>query len=142
MNKYLATVLAASIATTLPAQLMCTNQVVGTGCGPQLDVSFTPVGAAGNNTITVDVAGLDPVGVGLMAWGQTALSVPLFGCTAYTDYLWGLHINPDPNGEWSHSRAWPNWAVGFYRIQIVTLGPDPMGNLAINMSDCVLAECQ
>ena len=142
MKPILVTALAALCTTTLSAQVVCTTQLAGVGCGPQLNVSFTPVGGAGNNTITVDVSGLDPAGIGLMAWGQTALNVPLFGCTAYTDYLWGLHINPDPNGQWSWSRSWPNSVPGFYRIQVASLSLNQMGNIDITLSDCLVAQCQ
>lgn len=141
MKTILSSVLATLCASTLSAQVTCSTTLAGVGCGPGLNVSFSPVGTAGNNTITVDVSGLDPSGIGLMAWGQTALNVPLFGCTAYTDYLWGLHINPDPSGNWSWSRSWPNSVPGFYRIQVASLSISPVGNLDITLSDCVVAQC-
>ena len=141
MNKILATVLALATANTLSAQTTCSTQVVGTGCGAQLDVTFTPVGASGNHDITVDVSGMNPAGLGLMAWGQTALNVPLFGCNVYTDFLWGLTVHPDANGNWSWGRAWPASAIGFFRIQVATLELDPMGSLVVELTDCVLAEC-
>lgn len=141
MKTILSCLAAAVCVGSIPAQLTCTTSVAGVGCGPALNVSFTPVGGAGNNTITVDVSGLDPSGIGLMAWGQTALNVPLFGCTAYTDYLWGLHINPDPAGTWSWSRSWPNSVPGFYRIQVATLGLNMSGGIDINLTDCVVAQC-
>ena len=131
-----------TLTATLAAQTnACTTQVAGVGCGPQIDVTFTPAGQAGNHTIDLDVTGMNPAGIGLMVWGVDTINVPLFGCTAYTTFLWGHPINPDGAGDWSWSRSWPNSVQGFYRIQIATIGPDPQGNLEVNLTDCVIAEC-
>jgi hypothetical protein len=142
MKNLLATLFAATlVAATTAQQNVCTTQVAGVGCGPQLTVSFAPIGGAGNHRVAVDVANMNPNGIGLMVWGREALNVPLFGCFAYTDFLWGHPINPDASGAWSWSRSWPNTVQGFYRIQVATIGPDPLGNVAINLTDCVVAEC-
>ena len=142
MHKLFSSLLAAACCGALAAQTnVCTTQVAGTGCGPQLAVSFAPVGNAGNQTITVDVSAMNPAGIGLMVWGRDVINVPVFGCFAYTNFLWGHPINPDGNGQWSWSRSWPNSVQGYYRIQIATLGPDPLGNIEINLTDCVVAEC-
>ena len=138
------TLFSALLAGALAAQNpTCTTVIDGVGCGPQLNVTFAPVGAAGNHFITVDVAALNPAGIGLMAWGTTPINVPLAtGCNAYTDFLWGHFINPNANGAWSWSRSWPASALGTYRIQVAGLSQDLQGNLEITLTDCVVASCQ
>ncbi|MFT4844271.1 MAG: hypothetical protein ACJA0V_002836 [Planctomycetota bacterium] len=138
------TALSVLLAGALTAQApVCTTVIDGIGCGPQLDVTFAPVGSAGNNTIMVDVSGLNPAGIGLMAWGNTAINFPLAtGCNAYTDFLWGHLINPDSSGSWAWSRSWPASVLGMYRIQVAGLAQDSQGNLEITMTDCVVASCQ
>lgn len=141
MNTIVTSVVAALCAATLSAQATCTTTLAGAGCGPTLNVTFSPLGA-NNNRITIDVSGLDPNGIGLMAWGDTALNEPVFGCFAYTNFLWGLHINPDPAGNWSWFRSWPGAVSGSYRIQVATLSSaDPLGNVSINLTDCIVASC-
>jgi hypothetical protein len=140
-TRFVALSAAALVATATAQQNVCTTQIDGVGCGPQLTVSFAPSGSAGNQTITVDVAGMYPGGIGLMAWGQMPLNVPLFGCTAYTDFMWGHPVNPDANGQWSWSRSWPNSVQGFYRIQVASLGLDTIGNITVHLTDCVVAQC-
>ncbi|HEX5051492.1 MAG TPA: hypothetical protein VFZ65_06945, partial [Planctomycetota bacterium] len=121
---------------------VCSTAIGGIGCGPHLGVTFTPVGLAGNNTITVAVSGLHADGVGLMVWGLMPINEPVWGtCFAYTDFIWGHQINSDSAGQWSWSRSWPNSVQNSYRIQIASIGPDSMGNVEIKMSDCVVATC-
>ncbi|HEX5051491.1 MAG TPA: hypothetical protein VFZ65_06940 [Planctomycetota bacterium] len=143
MKNLLVATVSTLLASSLAAQTnVCSTAIGGIGCGPHLGVTFTPVGLAGNNTITVDVSGLDPAGIGLMAWGLTPINVPIWGgCNAYTDYIWGHVVNPDAAGEWSWSRSWPNSVQNSYRIQVAGLGLDTTGNLAITLTDCVVATC-
>ena len=142
MNPLLSSLMASACIGALTAQTnVCTTQVAGTGCGPQLAVSFAPIGGAGNQRITVDGSGLHKGGVGLMAWGQQAINVPLFGCFAYTDFISGHPINPDSVGRWSWSRSWPNSVQAAYRIQLASIGFTATGSLEVTLTDCVVAQC-
>ena len=143
MKAVLAALLAAACSLSLAAQNnVCTTVLDGSGCGPQLDVTFTPVGTAGNNKITIAGSGMHMDGVGVMAWGTQPISVPIWGsCFAYTDFIWGHPINIDASGSWSWSRSWPNSVQATYRIQLASVGLDAGGNVSILTTDCIVASC-
>ena len=143
MKLALAALAALACAAPLTAQQnICVTQLAGSGCGPTLDVTFTPAGNAGNNKITISGTGLHADGVGVMVWGTMPLNMPVFGdCFAYTDFIWGHRINIDASGSWIWSRSWPGSIQGSYRIQLASVGLDGTGNLTIMTSDCVVASC-
>ena len=123
---------------------ICSSSLVGSGCGPTLDVSFAPNGNAGNQNITVSGGGLNTSGLTVMSWGvQSAggISLPLGGCPGYSIFVWGHNINPDANGNYSWTRSWPNSVQGFYYIQLGTLYFDASGQPGIETSECRLAVC-
>lgn len=138
-------VLLAALTAPATAQYnVCSSSLLGAGCGPTLDVTFAPVGTAGNQAITISGAGLNPAGITVMVWGVTNLGgfpLPLGGCPAYTEFLWGHNINPDAGGFYSWSRSWPNSVQGFYNIQLGTLYVDANNNFAIETSEARVAVC-
>src|SRR5690349_10578076 len=105
-----------SLATFAAAQI-CTSTIAAASCGPTLTVTFTPVGGSGNHTIEVTCNGLDPNGIGLMAWGQTQVNYPFPTCPMLNDFQWGHIVNLDATGSHTWSRTWPAWALGYYYIQ-------------------------
>ncbi|MFN3243179.1 MAG: hypothetical protein ACE37K_16885 [Planctomycetota bacterium] len=135
----------AALAAPVAAQFnVCSSSLLGTGCGPTLDVTFTPVGNAGNQQITISGGGLDPAGITVMVWGLNNLGgfpLPLGGCPVYTEYLWGHNINPDAAGFYSWSRSWPNSVQGQYNIQLGTLYVNANNEFAIETSEARVAIC-
>jgi hypothetical protein len=143
MRSLSAFALSLSLGTALLAQgPTCSTSLLGLGCAGQLDITFTPVGGAGNHRIDVAVSGLQADAWGVMVWGITPTNIPLGpGCSLLTEFAWGHVIKTDEFGEWSWSRSWPASVIGYYYIQIGTLVPDSTG-LNIRVSDCKRAECQ
>lgn len=139
----LATLALALATSPLTAQFVCSSTLVGNGFGPTLDVTFAPVGNAGNQTITVAGGGLDTAGVSVMVWGLTnlgGLPLPLGGCPLFTEFTWGHVINPDAGGNYSWSRSWPASVTGQYYIQLGTLA-NANGLLSLTSTDCRVAIC-
>jgi hypothetical protein len=139
-NLAIASVLA--LGTSLLAQgPTCSSSLIGLGCGAQLTVTFTPQGGAGNHTIEVAGTGMHPDSFGLMVWGQTPVNIPLGGgCTLWTEFAWGHLINVDSLGEWSWSRTWPAWALGYFDIQLGSFLFDP--TFEVRVSNAERAVCQ
>src|SRR5690348_3229849 len=94
-----------SLATFTAAQ-NCTSTIAAASCGPTLTVTFAPQGNAGNHTIEVTCHGLDPNGIGLMAWGQTLVNIPFPTCPMLNDFQWGHVVNLDATGSYTWSRTW------------------------------------
>lgn len=132
---------ALACAGSLLSQHTCSSSVAALSCGPTLAVDFTPVGAAGNHTITVTCNGLDPNGIGLMIWGQTQVNIPLPNCPMLNDFLWGHIVNLDAAGSHSWSRTWPHWADGYYFIQFGSFTFDTSGSFTVLSTDSMRAEC-
>ena len=135
--------LAGVLALSVPALAQSfSSAIAAASCGPTLTVTFTPVGAAGNHTIELTCAGLDPTGIGFMWWGQTQTNFVLpNSCPILNDFLWGHPVNLDSTGSFTWSRSWPAWAVGYYYIQfgsIILVGND----LALQTTDSVIAQNQ
>lgn len=144
MNLIAPFVLSFTLGASLLAQgLTCTSTLTGLGCGGSLDITFTPVGQAGNQDMTLNASGLHPDAFGLMVWGVVPINVPLgAGCSLLTDFVWGHTIQTDSLGEWSWSRTWPASSPGFYYIQFGSFVLDPSNNLELRVSDCKRAQCQ
>jgi len=138
-------ILAIAVAvTSATAQLnVCSASTVGNGCGPTLTVSFSPVGTAGNQAITVDGTGLHLDGVSIMVWGSNPVNVTLpFGnCPMFTTFLWGHPINATGTGSYNWTRSWPNSVQGQYYIQLASLSTTASGEFDIRTSNCELAIC-
>jgi len=134
----LATVLLTTVAS---AQLTCTVTNVAPSCGPVIGVTFTPVGAGGNQTITVSATGLHPDSQGVMNWGATQLFVPLpGGCPLLCDFVWGHKFVTNDFGEFSWSRTWPHWYQYSWLMQVGSWDLIA-GNLEFRSTDLKLAEC-
>src|SRR5262245_22565950 len=88
-----------ALCTSLAAQShTCTISLSGTSCGPALDVTMSPVGTAGNDTLTLHASGLHPGSAGGMIWGMNPLSVPILpssSCLLLCDYVWGHAFQTD-----------------------------------------------
>lgn len=112
----------------------------GDGCGgANLTVTFTPVGAAGNHTLTIRADGLHPQTLGGMIFGTTPAAIgPVLtpGCFLRTDAIWSTTFMTDPQGEQLWARSWPVSALGFYYIQ---LGSLDLNTLEVRLTNCVLA---
>ena len=128
-------------AATLGAQNTGTVTPVGPGCGPELKVTFAPVGS--HNKLTLEVANAFPREKVFSIWGFTPLSFSFpNGCTLYNDFVWGTSAVADATGYSSFARAWPNSIPGFFRIQYVAVRVDANGNLDWRLSNGVLVECK
>lgn len=142
MNRLTIVLLAALSAPLAAQQLNCTTQVVGTGCGPTFTADWTPVGAAGNQTLSIHATGLDPNAVSVMAWGTQQLNVtlPFGGCPMFNDFIWGHIVNPTALGDWQWSRSWPATSPGQYFVQFGSLS-NAGGALTITTSDSRSVQC-
>ena len=137
-------VLPLAFALPLAAQTnFCSSTLSAPGCGASLAIDFTPVGNAGNQTLTLTATGLQPNAHGLMVWGTMPINLPIGnGCSLLTDFLWGHTINVDGSGAWSWSRSWPASVTGQYYIQIGSFDLDASHNLVFAATECKLAFCQ
>ncbi len=136
--------LAALSAPAAAQSNICSSSIIGSGCGPTLDVSFAPNGNAGNQNITVSGSGLRTSGLTIMTWGVVntgGILLPYGGCSLHTVFVWGHNINPDPGGNYSWTRSWPSWVQGSYYIQLGTLFLDANGGFGIETSEARVAVC-
>ncbi|MFM1872778.1 MAG: hypothetical protein RL398_2200, partial [Planctomycetota bacterium] len=47
----------------------------------------------------------------------------------------------DDAGTHHWGRAWPNWAVGYFYMQMGSLLPLPNGGFEVRTTDCQLVQC-
>lgn len=143
MKAFFTTLLPLACALPLAAQsFVCSATQSAPGCGPSLDVSFRPIGTAGNQQLTLAATGLHGASHGLMVWGTTPINVPLGnGCSLLTDFLWGHLFMTDDTGFWTWSRSWPASVTGQFYMQVGSFQIDPFGALDIRASDCQFAVC-
>lgn len=134
---------AASLVTSVAsAQLSCTVEAAGESCGPQISVTFTPLGNGGNFDMLMVGSGLHPDSFGGFTWGLAPLAVPLpGGCSILCDYVWGHYFQTDSTGSAQWSRSWPHWATIRFYMQMGSLEVLPNGNLSILTTNCKLAGC-
>jgi hypothetical protein len=132
--------LSAMVATIASAQ-QYTASPAGAGCGgAHLEVTFTPVGNAGNNTITITATGLHPHSVGGMIFGATSEAIgPVLGpdCFVRTLSIWSTQFGIDNDGVQVWQRSWPASVLGYYYIQLGSLNLD---TLEVKFTNCVLAQ--
>lgn len=135
--------LACSLVTGLAsAQLQCSVTAAGESCGPQISVTFTPLGNSGNYDMQMVGTGLHANAFGGFAWGASPLAVPLpGGCSILCDYIWGHYFQTDGTGAASWSRSWPHWATITFYMQMASLEVLPSGELSILTTNCKIAGC-
>lgn len=136
-------VLAACLVTNFAtAQLHCTVDAAGESCGPQLSVTFTPLGQGGNYDLRMVGTGLHANAFGGFVWGGAPMAVQLpGGCSILSDYIWGHYFQTDATGSASWSRSWPHWATIRFYMQMASLEILPNGELSILSTNCKLAGC-
>ena len=121
----------------------CTSVLYGAGCGGTLNITFSPQGGGGNQTIDIHATGLQPNVHGIMCWGVDPANIDLGnGCTLLVDFVWGHTILTNSLGEFDWSRTWPSSVVGHYYIQIGSFTFDASNNFVIVGTDAKLATCQ
>jgi hypothetical protein len=130
-----------AFASLSTAQQTCSTTLVAASCGPQLAITFTPVGGAGNHTIELTCSGLDPNGIGVMIWGVQQTFVPLPSCPLLTEFVWGHIVNLDATGSHTWSRSWPASVDGYFLIQFGSLTVSPSGNWNVLSTDLMRAQC-
>ena len=136
--------LSLSLGALLPAQVQyCTVTLSGTSCGPQLSATMTPLGQGGNHELDLVATGLHPRAIGALQWGSnpTAVTLPGGGCLLLCDYVWGHYFQTDDAGSYSWGRSWPNWAVGYFYMQMGSLQVDANNQLSVLTTDCRLVQC-
>jgi hypothetical protein len=142
---HLATLALLALSTPLLAQgFTCSSSLHGLGCGGSLDVTFAPVGAGGNQTLTVRAYNLHPNEMGVMVFGVIPAMIEITpGCIMWEEFSWGHLVNVDSLGEWSWSRSWPASVNPlFYFIQVGSFVIDGEGNLELRATDAKRAQCQ
>jgi hypothetical protein len=123
------------------AQNVCSSTIAATSCGPTVTATFTPVGNAGNHTLTLTCNGLDPNGIGLMTWGLNQVNIPFPTCPMLNDFVWGHVVNLDATGSYSWSRAWPASATGYYYVQFGSIVIESSGAFVLRTTDSIRIEC-
>ena len=109
------------LASVASAQLTCTSTSVASSCAT-LNVTFTPVGMGGNQTVTVSATGLHPNAPGVMNWGLVQFAAPLPGpgCLLLCDFVWGHKFQSNDLGDFVWSRSWPHWYQQYFYMQVGT----------------------
>ena len=142
MKRIVTTLAALLLASVAPAQLLCGSSLSAASCGPQLTITFTPNGEAGNYDFVMTGTGLHPQSAGAFSWGFHPINVPLpGGCPLLTDYVWGHAFMTDSSGTASWSRSWPHWATIQFYMQMGSVQVGPSGLTALS-TDCYLTGCQ
>ena len=128
-----------------PAQLIqyCTVTAAGESCGPQLNITMTPLGLGGNYDLAMTATGLHPSSPGGIVWGSNPASIPLpgGGCLLLCDYVWGHYFQTDSAGQHTWGRSWPHWAIGYYYMQMGSLTVLPNNDLSVLSTNCKLVQC-
>lgn len=139
MNRILAITASFLFSAAASAQLVCTVTSAGESCGPNLAVSFAPVGNAGNYTITMTATGLHPNSLLGLYWGDAPLSLPIPGssCLLLINPIWGTFHTTDATGSFSYGRTWPHWATADYYMQMGSIN----ANNQILSTNAKLASC-
>jgi hypothetical protein len=122
----------------LTAQYSATS--VGAGCGPTLNVSFSPIGG-GNSQVIFDLTGAWPNEHTLLFFGGDLVEYHLFGnlsCTFFVLPVWAHPDKTDGNGATSWSRSWPHEAFGSVFLQVIVYRLDG-ANLEFQLSNAVQA---
>ena len=129
------------LAASLPAQLNCTVTHVASSCGPQLTVTFRPLGG-GNQRLDLTATGLHPNAITILAFGDQQVNVPLGGgCLLLQNVIWNeIHMS-DATGSFSWGRSWPQSVPGAYYMQMGSLVVNASNQLELLTTDCKLGAC-
>lgn len=140
--KYFATILfSLLLANSASAQLACTVISCDESCGPNLAVTYTPVGASGNYTIRMDATGLHADSLLALYWGDGPQSIALpGGCSLLINPIWGTFHTSSATGSFSFSRTWPHWATARFWMQMGTLDITPSG-FDVRTTNCKIGQC-
>jgi hypothetical protein len=142
MNRFFATLVLSSIlAVPAAAQLTCTVTAAGESCGPNLAVTFTPIGG-GNNRIDLLATGLHPNAITVLAFGDQPWNVPLGGgCLLLHNAIWSeLHVSSS-TGSFGWGRSWPVTVPGSYYMQFASVILDAQDNLVVRSTNCKIGAC-
>lgn len=139
-----ATVTSVALLAPIAAQATCTATVHAPGCGPNLSVSFTSNGGAGNQRLDLVATELFPKSWGIMIWGDTPTHWQLSPtCSLNVVFAWGHTFQADATGQYAWSRVWPATSTpGHYYIQVGSFDLDAAGNWTIVGTDAIRAQCQ
>ena len=138
-----ATTLACAVAAQNPTG--CTITRVGDGCGPTLTVSLVPSGKGAKRLVLEGTGLLPRTHCGFVFGVEEIVPVPIAPgslCMLHTDYIWGHQLRSDNSGVASWNRAWPNSYLGYFYMQMGSIGFDANGQVVFNVSNCELVDCR
>lgn len=124
----------------------CTITRVGEGCGgATLTVTLTPSGNGSKRLVLTGTGMLPRSTCGFLFGIQQIAPTPVAPgslCMLHTDYVWGHQLRSDNSGVASWNRAWPNSYLGYFYMQMGSIGFDAQGQVVFNISNCELVDCR